>query len=171
MKLNVNIVVLTFIIVIVVVYLTENLMMTALTLSLMINLTVLYNKIDDFKELILPASSTSAPADLEVPAVDVVDPEADLGEYEPYGRDYERWDEQRREYTDCYPEIGPINAYDCTENTSGIDAANALMVRRRTRDKKAMDGAATKTADYYRYHFSKELDDAEARVWWGRAEI
>lgn len=37
----------------------------------------------------------------------------------------------------------------------------------RTRDKKTMDGAVSKTAEYFKKHFDDELPMAEGQVWWG----
>ena len=73
-------------------------------------------------------------------------------------------------YSTCYkPAIAESNR--CMLNAdTGIDATNARMAALRTRDKKVIDGAVTKTADYYRRHFSDELEKAEAKRWWGRDE-
>lgn len=164
MKINTNIVILTFIVVIVVVLMTENLTMAALVLSLLINLLVLYNKMDDLGDSL----GQSAGAEPE-PGADAEQEEA-MADFHPYGADYDRYHFNHLTYTDSYPQPVPLNAYSTTENTLGFDAQHALMARRRTRDKQAMDGAISKTADYYRYHFANELRDAEAREWWGQAE-
>lgn len=73
-------------------------------------------------------------------------------------------------YSTCYkPKLAESNR--CMLNAEpGIDATNARMAALRARDKKVIDGAVTKTADYYRRHFSDELEKAEAKRWWGQNE-
>jgi hypothetical protein len=48
---------------------------------------------------------------------------------------------------------------------------NAIMAQRRSRDKKCMDGWASKDANYYKQHFAEELDEAEAKPWWSSGEV
>jgi hypothetical protein len=48
-----------------------------------------------------------------------------------------------------------------------IDDLVTEMAAARSRDRRAIDGAVTKTADYYKRHYGDELDQSEAKVWWG----
>jgi type IV secretory pathway VirB3-like protein len=85
-----------------------------------------------------------------------------------YGPFYERWHGYRTAYTDCYDDQRPdkiIPAYKYNIDDSGADLA-----RKRFHDKKCTDGWVTKDANYYKYHFSGELDEAESKRWWGRAD-
>lgn len=70
-------------------------------------------------------------------------------------------------YTECYP--GPNRELNgCNINDyMGIDEANTRQVAMRTRDKKVLDGYVSKNANYYKRHFSKELDESENKRWWG----
>ncbi len=74
------------------------------------------------------------------------------------------------QYTGCYPEV-PYDLGKC--NTGAylpFDEANARLAALRQRDKKVLDGYVTKNANYYKRHFSTELDEAEAKRWWGDKE-
>lgn len=73
-------------------------------------------------------------------------------------------------YTDCYP--GPTRELNgCNLNDyMGIDESNTRQVAMRTRDKKVIDGYITKNANYYKRHFSKELEESENKRWWGNDE-
>lgn len=73
-------------------------------------------------------------------------------------------------YTDCYP--GPTRDLNgCNINDyMGIDEANTRQVNMRTRDKKVIDGYVSKNSNYYKRHFSKELDESENKRWWGNDE-
>lgn len=56
-------------------------------------------------------------------------------------------------------------------DNSGIDGATALMARRRSRDKVVMDGVAVRDANYYKHHFADELEESEQKQWWGNSEF
>jgi len=49
----------------------------------------------------------------------------------------------------------------------GGDEAVVCAAAKRSRDKRAIDGALNTTVDMYRGNFASELSDAESRVWWG----
>lgn len=86
-----------------------------------------------------------------------------------YGADYSNM----RSYVTSFPLSEARSTYLATptECTKDIDTLNAQMAARRTRDKRAMDGATIKDADYYRAHFADELAYAENAPWWGRLEM
>jgi Ca2+/Na+ antiporter len=81
----------------------------------------------------------------------------------------ERWMENEK-YTSCYkPPSYELN--NC--NTGAylpFDEANTRMAKLRQRDKKALDGWTSKSANYYRKHYSRELHEAENERWWGNDE-
>ena len=60
--------------------------------------------------------------------------------------------------------------YSASELDGSADTAMMNYSRSRARDQRCMNGAVSKDADYYRYHYAGELDAAESRVWWGRDE-
>lgn len=81
----------------------------------------------------------------------------------PYGADYDIY----AHANEHVPDPVPFPMYGAAEGTIGADAAGVIMAQRRTRDKRAMNGMASKTADYFRYNFSTELAESEAKQWWG----
>ena len=73
-------------------------------------------------------------------------------------------------YTSCYP----FSSWD-TNNCDifarmDIDEKNSVHVKRSNRDKRILDGWASKNADYYKKNFYNELEKEEAKVWWGNNE-
>lgn len=88
-----------------------------------------------------------------------------------YGHDYDMWRTQRNSYTASYPQCGPDVVQTCGERSYDIDSANTLITRKRARDKQCSDGWASKSADYYKYHYADEFDDYANSIWWGRDEI
>lgn len=73
-------------------------------------------------------------------------------------------------YTGCYPQV-PFDLNGCNTGAYlSYDEANARLAALRQRDKKALDGVVTKNSNYYKRHFSTELDEAEAKRWWGSSE-
>ena len=87
-----------------------------------------------------------------------------------YGPFYGEWDSYRSGYNTSYDKPTIAVGASAAEKNYSIDEANALMVQRRTRDKKCSDGWLTKDADYYKYHFGNELNEAENKEWWTRHE-
>ena len=88
-----------------------------------------------------------------------------------YGPDYDMWRVQRNSYTASYPRCGPDVVQTCGERSYDIDSANTLITRKRARDKQCSDGWASKSADYYKYHYADEFDNYANSIWWGRDEI
>lgn len=93
-----------------------------------------------------------------------------------YGPSYEVWNASRQSYdiySDPRTNFAPAASYGSAYSGSAtydVDGANTRMARARARDRRCIDGAVTKGADYYKYHFGSELDDTERRVWWGNNE-
>ena len=76
-------------------------------------------------------------------------------------------------YSTCYQPV--LSGIDFSQNCNtgaylGIDEANSRLAALRQRDKRAIDGAVSKNANYYKRHFAKELDEAENKRWWGNQE-
>jgi len=59
----------------------------------------------------------------------------------------------------------------CTEATNSIDSQLALMGQKRTRDKKTADSVLVKDTNFFKHHYSKELEEEENKPWWGRYEM
>ena len=51
-----------------------------------------------------------------------------------------------------------------------IDTRAAMLSGSRCRDKRAIDGAASKDAAYFKYHYGAELEEQEAKPWWSATE-
>ena len=171
MHINILFIVMTFVIIIAVVLLADNLTSAMLIVSLLANFFVISGHFNKLSKNILGISATNwgkLPA--KQTAEEVAAPVAEAPSNQNtdlYGEDYERHHAYQDSYTGCYNEPKPVVGMSCSENSSGIDAMNAIMAQRRARDKKCMDGAASKDVNYYRYHFGSELDEAEAKPWWG----
>jgi hypothetical protein len=86
-----------------------------------------------------------------------------------YGDAYEKWDEYRMQQCGAPPE--PSVNTSAAERSLSVDANNMFMAQQRARDKRCMDGAVSKTADFYKYHYSDELEKEENKPWWGRTDF
>lgn len=86
-----------------------------------------------------------------------------------YGTDWNNYDAYKMTYFD-YPKVTPY-AESSPDLQLGVDQSCAYYAQRRTRDKKQMDGIATKDANFYKYHFYDELEQSENKPWWGRSEF
>lgn len=74
-------------------------------------------------------------------------------------------------YTQCYPANTSWDQNDCDMYANmDIDEKNSMYWKRSNRDKKILDGWASKNADYYKKNFYNELEKEEAKVWWGNNE-
>jgi hypothetical protein len=90
--------------------------------------------------------------------------------HEDFSSDYKNYDSFRQSYTNIYNAAPARTAYSNTEKQYTMDIANTLNATRRFHQKRAMEGAVLKNADYYKYHYGDELEQAENRPWWGRGE-
>lgn len=179
---------LTFIIVVVVILMTPDLTTAMLIVSLLANLLVIASSVTSLHKQQLNVSSIFSPPPPPEPAPEPEpEPKKEDDEKKPlggpnlqsemddpqstlsmYGPAYTKFNGYKSTYSSCYDPPGPVYAVSCGENTSTLDAAAVLLAQRRTRDKQAMDGAMLKTADYYKYHYSDELDLEEKKPWWGQ---
>lgn len=87
-----------------------------------------------------------------------------------YGAAQEEYDNYINAYSTCWREAKPAILQTCSEQDYSIDEANALMAQRRARDKRCLDGWASKDANFYRHHYAEELDESENKPWWSRQE-
>lgn len=72
-------------------------------------------------------------------------------------------------YTECYPPVAQeFNADTC--RTMSVDEKATVLSELRQRDKKCLDGWASKNANFYKKNFSDELDKSERKRWWGQNE-
>lgn len=144
----------------VIIYLTDNLVVAGLIISIMMNIALMFAR-DEPTEA---APVIDAPT--LTPVVETLKP-VNTALYGPY---YEMWHQQQTAYTDCYePAKLPIGVSG-GEREYDVDTNSVMNGIARARDRKCTDGWASRGADYYKHHFGSELDDTEARVWWGRGE-
>lgn len=117
--------------------------------------------------VLVPAQEQPAGLATAVNGVDSVDIYADRI-LDPYGQFYDT----HQAYNNLLrkPAQLPIAA-SCGERVAGVDAESARIALQRERNKRATDGAVSKTADYYAYNYAEELDQAETKVWWGNYDI
>lgn len=87
-----------------------------------------------------------------------------------YGVDQREYDAYINTYANTPAQAQPIT-YNGTDVDCSMDANMALIGQKRARDKRAIDGAVIKDANFYRHHFGDELDKTEKRVWWGESEL
>ncbi len=165
MTLNIYIVVLTFIMLIVVIYMAENVTTAVLIISLMANFLIICTHLSSIEmpEWVDPGKSGGGDSEPVEQPIEVTRHAND--EYHMYGPDYDRYHQNHTAYTTAYAEPKPVIGMSSSELVGGVDAANALMAQRRARDKKCIDGYVSKTADYYRHHFNDELERSENKDW------
>lgn len=152
-----------YIVIIAAIFLSEDKVLTLLAASIALNIMLLLSD-----NAIEGTSKAAATASDEVKStVEQLSPDAidDM-----YGPQYNAWYAHNRSY-DMYPDVTPKVGVSCAENDYSVDALGTLMTQKRgARDKRAMDGAVSKGVDYYKYHYGSELDEEEAKPWWGRQE-
>jgi hypothetical protein len=80
--------------------------------------------------------------------------------------------ERNNDVSTCY---APVSVdYSCeAQRYLDIDAKNAQISKLRggQRSRKCSDGWASKNANFYRKNFAREIDEYEAKPWWGRQEV
>lgn len=186
--------ILTFIIVVIVVITCRNLVECALLISILVNFALLATRCD-FSAIAGLCSGASANAganafslahgntgaDLfsnpnentssQPPNItqdenaNAYSPDTDPVARTPYGPYYEDWD-RYRQYVN-----GQASGFNSRLlGGRSIDDQACDVIRAQARDKRALDGWATKDANYYRYHFAGELQEYEDKPWWGRHE-
>jgi len=191
MSVNILFLFLTFAVVIAIILYADSLRSAFVLVAALINLLFLVSRqgLLDHTNLVINVQAESPPVDLTEdltaePADSATDPVTTLVDGEEvydeiddtdrsgdmYGPMYGEWDSYRSGYNTSYDKPTIAVGASAAEKNYSIDEANALMVQRRTRDKKCSDGWLTKDADYYKYHFGNELNEAENKEWWTRHE-
>lgn len=173
MKVNISLIVLAFIIVVAIIVLSDSTMSAMILVSLLANFLVISLQLHEVSETQEHAENRPGVEDADTnTSVEAPPVAADPDRYHssPYGVYHNNWRAYKTSY-DLYEEPYPVVNTSYAERSNGVDAANCLMAQRRARDKKCADGAASKDAHYFRHHYANELDEEEAKPWWGRAEI
>lgn len=158
---------LTFIVIIAVIILAESVFTAVMIISIMFNLLVLVQYGDNPSINITPVEKKTVRKDM---SSQQSAPQQTPSYVSDYGPLYDQWQAYRTSYDNAYCPIYPNVKQSCAERDSSVDAAGALMSQRRARDKKCSDGWATKDANYFKYHYGDELEEAESKRWWGNFE-
>lgn len=87
-----------------------------------------------------------------------------------YGVSAREYDAYINSFSQSYAPVQPVSIC-ATDVDNSMDSNMALIGQKRARDKRAIDGAVVKDANFYRHHFADELDRVEKRVWWGESEF
>lgn len=167
MRLNINLVVLSFIIIIAIIFMADSMTTAVLLITLIVNFIVVCVHLssieNECEDSMSSQSSTMTAADIG-PAVQAAHPGM---QQSGYGIEHDLYSHMNEHFSPPTP--FPITS--ASDGIVGVDSANVIMAQQRTRDKRAMTAAATKTANYYRHHFADELEESEAKRWWGANEF
>lgn len=164
MTLNIYLVVLTFIVLIVVIYLAENITSAVLIISLMANFLIISSQLSSIEMPTWTITSGASNSQIETSADTASSDDEPIDHHHMYGPAYDEYHVNHTTYTTAYEEPKHVIT-SSSDTTNGADAANAIMAQRRARDKKCIDGAVSKTSDYYKQHFNDELERSEAKDW------
>lgn len=184
MQVNAFFLVLTFMILVIIILVSDNLTTAVLTISLLANLFIISSQLETRTLTAIKCGLYDNKTKVEriTPNTEIAPVD---GDHEPDAHPYavegfsgqptNLYGAKFMEY-DAYKSPGmnwaaqQPDIIDMGDN-SGIDGATALMARRRCRDKVTMDGVAVRDANYYKHHFADELEEAERKPWWGRDEF
>lgn len=175
---SIVLIVLTFVVLIAIVLLADSVTSAMLLILLVVNLYVGLCQCGALETLTDPSEVNLTKENMEPDVLDKSknsDLTADstiaseqIPQPSMYGVDYDIW-QANNASSDIYPTPQlPVFA-SCGEK-SGVDAQLSLLALKRARDKRCADGAAVKNADYYKFHFSDELEQTENKPWWSAAE-
>ena len=150
-----------FVLVVAITMATGKHMEMMLFISMLANLFVIYTHCRaDKPDLTFGLTKTAGGAVTDSQATGSADDSpAPIPPEDAYGDDYREHQEYNR--AEYFSTFGRAN---------NIDMAAVDLTRRRTRDKRAMDAATVKDANYYRYHYADELEAEEKKRWWGNHE-
>ncbi len=81
-----------------------------------------------------------------------------------------KWHYGNKKYSDCYDTTAPDHNICNLNEIRSIDERVVEQAKRRNNEKRVLDGWASKNSNYYKKHYSNELDKEEAQVWWGEDE-
>jgi len=149
----------TFIIIIIMILMVDDMWKVVLFASIITNLYFILTYNEDL---------TSGTSQLADPIVNDTKLDLPLQNMNIYGEAYEKWDEYRKQRCDLpEPSVNTSPA----ECSLSIDTNNMIINQQRARDKRCSDGWASKTSDFYKYHYSDELEKEENKPWWGRTDF
>lgn len=174
MEINILFFILSFIVIFVIIYLSDSYATAVLTITVFVQFLVIsthFAKMHKKFLQITPMSednseTESQSEDEETYPTDGLSYNPDFNDYQAYKTSYSTAYVNDPLKTQC--NSGDLEYLLNEHSTSSVDNANVNMSCRRSRDKKVSDGWALKDSNYYKYHFSDELDKTESREWWSK---
>jgi len=169
MHVNILFIIFTFIVIVGIISIVDDLTSAMLIISILTNFLVInsqFSKISKVQVKKKPKKSQESLGEFEDRSngrQEDVNVPWDTNGGSMYGTDYDNWNAYKSNYNKNI-------ICDLTNGGSGIDAMNAVMVQKRSREKSTIEGMITKNADYYKYHFGDELEEQENKPWWGTYE-
>lgn len=174
MQLNVvHYIVLAFIVVIAIIYMAKSMASAMVMAGCLAYILIISNNMVNLENNLHLGVSKESSAATDPAAADILDDKPQAVKDQPpadFSDDYKEYDEFRQSYTNVHNAAPPRVAYDNAEKTYSIDLANTMNATRRFRDQRAMNGTVIRNANFYKYHYGDELEQAENRPWWGRGE-
>lgn len=123
---------------------------------------------DNATNTVDPVTETDEYASVESNSSELVLPPIPVSPVDFYNV-YNQWNTNQG-YTECYKPI-PWDVNNCNiYERMDIDEKNSQHWRAANRDKKIIEGWASKNADYFRKNYYNELEKEESKRWWGRDE-
>jgi len=191
MELNIYILVFVFVLIVAAIFIADNLTTAVLLISLSTSFIIMLHHLsnisirDIFTSRDQPRESVISGHDVDLTktqggsahwgtpnpdSATVQKEEIKRPPYEIYGKAYEKYNINKLTYETGYPtSVVPVDG--ASDAVNGVDATNVVMAQKRMREKRAMDGAIVRTANFYKYHFADELEEHERKRWWGNNEI
>lgn len=159
MKIQPTHILITFLVIVIIIILSDNVTNSVLIISLLANFLVIITCLTKITKPTPSAQTTETFAKVP-PDVDKMDSPSNM-----YGPFYEMWKSYNN--NEVKPAIKP-HEYGYGQT---VDDLLAVYGRARTRDKEAMIGSVVKDSEYYKYHYGDDFDMSENKVWWGKYDI
>lgn len=174
MQLDVLFLTLTFIIIIIVILIADNLSTAASVLTIITSFFVIYTLSHKTASKYIAGRDESDKPDAgavpDIPSTTqdtILDLPSDATQNTNlYGAEYEKYHAYVNSYDLCSTKPQSRE----TPADIAIDTRVALNAQRRARDKRTIEGAVVKDANFYKYHFADELEREENKPWWGARE-
>ena len=188
MHINIVFLALTFIVIIAIIMLSNDLSSAMMVISILASFFVISASSSKTVQTVIDGAvkSWGIPEDAPVPDAPVSATPASDASVDPapveapvylnqntniYGADYEKHNAYKDGLFSCYERPQPVLYDSAADRDTSLDERNCLIAQRRARDKRCSDGWAVKDSDYYKYFYGDELKESETKAWWGRTEL
>lgn len=166
MHINITFIVFVFVVMVAIISIAGDPFTAMLIITTLLNVVLTYVRWTHHKKINPPACPTPSVI-VQVPTTQPIPAEVVSDNVNMYGQSHADWQKYKDGYTACYSTQGNVDY----RHDAGIDSRNVLMAQSRARDRKCTDGWASKDANYFRHHYSSELEETEAAPWWGSNEF